>query len=262
MRTVSVTPGGACIRWVEIAGGSTPARVYVHGLGATSGPYFTPSATHPALAGHRSLLVDLLGFGISDRPAEFGYTLEEHADSLAVALRAAEVAGADVIGHSMGGSVAILLATRHPELVGRLVLIDANLDPAMPQRGAIGSSGIASYSEQEFLDLGRSEVREQVGAHWWSTMRLAGPVALHRSAVGLARGSSPTMREQLLQLSIPRGYLYPSDHEAPSGAGQLTEAGVTVLGIPDSGHNIMLDNVDAFAEATAALLDPLPQSTR
>ncbi|MGF1428897.1 alpha/beta fold hydrolase [Kitasatospora sp. LaBMicrA B282] len=254
MHAARVTPAGAVMRWVEIAGEAEPARVYLHGLGAAAAPYFTGSATHPALAGHRSLLVDLLGFGLSDRPADFGYSLEEHADTVAVLLREAGVAGADVIAHSMGGSVAILLAARHPELVARLVLIDANLDPVVVRPGAIGSSGIASYTEAEFLAGGLAEVRERVGAHWWSTMRLADPLALHRSAVRLARGSEPTMREQLVGLKVPRSYLFPADEGEPAGRAQLAAAGVEVLGIPDCGHNIMLDNTEAFVAAVAGFL--------
>ncbi|WP_328468737.1 alpha/beta fold hydrolase [Streptomyces sp. NBC_00448] len=254
MHAAPVTADGAHIRWVEIHGAAAPARVYLHGLGASSGPYFTAAATHPALAGHRSLLVDLLGFGISDRPTAFGYTLQEHADALAAALTAAGVQGADVIAHSMGGAVAIVLATRHPDLVGRLVLVDANLDPVVPTRHLPGSSGIATYSEEEFLAGGWEEVGIRVGPHWWSTMRLAGREALHRSAVQLARGGTPIMREQLLALEIPRTYLHPAGDTQPAGAAELTAAGVSVVPVPDSGHNVMLDNPEAFAELTARAL--------
>ncbi|MFE7139451.1 alpha/beta fold hydrolase [Streptomyces sp. NPDC057644] len=134
MRTTTVTAGGDRMRWVELPG-EEPARVYVHGLGATSPAYFAEVAVHPLLAGHRSLLVDLLGYGHSDRPADFDYTLESHADALAGVLESAGVSGAEVIAHSMGGSVAVVLAVRHPHLVSRLVLIDANLDPIEPVPG-------------------------------------------------------------------------------------------------------------------------------
>ncbi|MEU1543868.1 alpha/beta fold hydrolase [Actinacidiphila glaucinigra] len=254
MHAAPVTADGSRIRWVEIPGVIAPARVYLHGLGASCGPYFTAAATHPALAGHRSLLIDLLGFGISDRPTDFGYTLEDHADALAIALKAAGVEAADVIAHSMGGAVAIVLATRHPELVGGLVLVDANLDPAAPARDHPGSRDIATYSEEEFLTEGWQEVSARVGPHWWSTMRLAGREALHRSAVHLARGSVPTMREQLLALEIPRTYLRPADDEPLAGAAQVTAAGVSVVSVPDTGHNVMLDNPHAFAELTARAL--------
>lgn len=253
MRSAAVTPEGDRIRWVELPGGEPP-RVYVHGLGATSPAYFTEVALHPLLAGHRSLLIDLLGHGLSDRPTDFGYTLEAHADALAAALRHAGVTGAELIAHSMGGSVAVVLAARHPRLVSRLVLVDANLDPITPEPGAGGSSGIAAFPEPEFLAGGWEEVRDQVGAQWWSTMRLAGRTALHRSAVHLTRGTVPTMRELLLDLRIPRVYLLPEADGPLPGADALTEAGVSVVAVPDCGHNIMLDNPEAFARATAAAL--------
>src|SRR5689334_3324355 len=109
MRDAQVTPGGARIRWVEFPGDTRHTRVYLHGLGASSAPYFAATAVHPALAGPRSLLIDMLGFGISDRPGDFDYTLEGHADTVARALEAARVQAADVVAHSMGGAVAIVL---------------------------------------------------------------------------------------------------------------------------------------------------------
>lgn len=253
MRSAAVTGNGDRIRWVELPG-VEPARVYLHGLGAASPAYFTEVAVHPPLAGHRSLLMDMLGHGISDRPTGFGYTLEAHADALASALTSAGVSGAELVAHSMGGSVAIVLAARHPELVSRLVLIDANLDPLPPAPGANGSSGIAAYSEEEFLAYGWAEVRDRAGAHWWSTMRLAGREALHRSATHLAHGSTPPMRELLLGLKIPRAFLYPEADGPLPGADGLTAAGISVVAIPDCGHNIMLDNPGAFVTATAAAL--------
>ncbi|GHC59738.1 alpha/beta fold hydrolase [Streptomyces cinnamoneus] len=253
MRDAVVTSEGDRIRWVELPG-REPSRVYLHGLGATSPAYFGEIAVHPLLAGHRSLLVDLLGHGISDRPVGFDYSLEAHADALAEALISAGVTGAELIAHSMGGSVAIVLAARHPCLVSRLVLVDANLDPIPRRPGSGGSSGIAAYSEQEFLAGGWQEVRDRVGSHWWSTMRLAGREALYRSAVHLTRGTVPVMRELLLDLKIPRTYLLPEADGPLPGAEALAEAGVAVVPIPDCGHNIMLDNPDAFARAAAAAL--------
>ncbi|WP_327305822.1 alpha/beta hydrolase [Streptomyces sp. NBC_01298] len=253
MQSAVVTAGGDRIRWVELPGAG-PARVYLHGLGSTSPAYFAASAVHPLLAGRRSLLVDLLGHGHSDRPEDFSYTLEAHADALAAVLEQAGTGAAELIAHSMGGAVAIVLADRHPHLVSRLVLVDANLDPAPPDPAVAGSSGLATYTEEEFLAGGWAEVRDRVGAHWWSTMRLAGRVALHRSAVHLAAGTTPTMRELLLELKIPRSYLLPAEDGVLPGTEALEAAGVVVVPIPDCGHNIMLDNPEGFALATANAL--------
>ncbi|MFI8104539.1 alpha/beta fold hydrolase [Streptomyces sp. NPDC086023] len=249
MRSTPVTPEGDLIRWTEFPG-REPVRVWLHGLGATSA-YFNEIAHHPLLAGHRSLLVDLMGHGLSDRPAGFGYALEDHADAVAAAMAAAGVADAQVVGHSMGGSVAIVLAARHPRLVSRLVLVDANLDPLPPAPGTAGSSGIAAYTEAEFLAGGWAEVRDRAGGHWWSTMRLTDRTALHRSAVRLAGGTRPTMRELLVDLDVPRTFLHPEADGAPDRADALAAAGVAVVPVADCGHNIMLDNPDGMAAATA-----------
>ncbi|MCX5406085.1 alpha/beta hydrolase [Streptomyces sp. NBC_00335] len=253
MRSAVVTASGDQIRWAELPGDG-PARIYVHGLGSTSPAYFAASAAHPLLAGRRSLLIDLLGHGHSDRPEDFSYTLEAHADALATALEQAGTGPAELIAHSMGGAVAIVLAERHPHLVSRLVLIDANLDPTPPDPAVAGSSGLAAYTEQEFLAGGWAEVRDRVSPHWWSTMRLAGRVALHRSAVHLAAGTTPTMRELLLQLKIPRTFLLPAEDGPLPGTEALEAAGVAVVPIPDCGHNIMLDNPEGFARASADAL--------
>ncbi|MFC9329861.1 alpha/beta fold hydrolase [Kitasatospora sp. NPDC057015] len=249
MRDTQVTPSGDRLRWVEIPG-AEPARVYVHGLGASSPVYYAAAAAHPLLVGRRSLLVDLLGFGISDRPADFPYTPQAHADALATALRAAGVRGAQVIGHSMGGAVVTALAARHPELVSALVLVDANLDPVTPVRRP-GSSGIATFTEREFLDGGWREVREMAGPFWWATMRLAGREALYRSAAHRAGGAEPTTRARLLDLPMARTFLYPEADGEPDGAERLRGAGVRVVAVPDCGHNIMFDNPDGFARAVA-----------
>ena len=250
MRAAQVRDDGSMIRWIELPG-AEPARVCLHGLGASSGPYFTSAMSRTELAGRRTLLPDLLGFGISDRPDDAGYTLEDHADWVAAALTAAGVEGAEVIAHSMGGAVAIVLAARHPRLVASLLLLDANLDAAPPVPVAT-SSAIATWQEKDFLEIGLTKTLERVGPHWAATMRLAGPVALHRSAVNLARGSEPMMRELLQGLTIPRTFMYPAEDGDLAGAAELTASGVRVVAVPDTGHNIMLDNEDAFVREVLA----------
>jgi pimeloyl-ACP methyl ester carboxylesterase len=67
--------------------------------------------TDPAFSRRRVLFVDLLGFGISDRPADFAYSLRSHAESVARVLRHLGQGPVDVVGHSLSGSIAIHLAS-------------------------------------------------------------------------------------------------------------------------------------------------------
>lgn len=244
MRGARFDAEGSLIRWTECEG-EGPVRVYVHGLGAASAPYHAHLAARPELAGRRSLFVDLPGHGLSDRPGSFGYTLEDHADALAAALDEADVRDAEIVAHSMGGSVAIVLAHRRADLVTRLVLTEANLDPYPPKTA--GSSGIADYEEDAFVTEGHARVLERVGPGWAATMRLADPRALHRSATGLVRGTSPTMRAMLMALSVERVYVQGALSGDVPGGDDLEASGVRVVTVPDAGHNVMLDNPGAFA---------------
>jgi pimeloyl-ACP methyl ester carboxylesterase len=248
VRDAVVSPDGARIRWVEIAG-AVPARVCVHGAGAQAAAYFTHVMTLPQLAGRRTLMVDLLGFGLSDRPAAFGYGLDDHADALARALDAAGVTGAELIGHSMGGAVTVALAGRRPDLVSRLVLAEAPLDPVPPPPA--GVVGITTFTEAEFAAGGMAQILDQVPPLWAATMRLADPTALHRTAFGLRAGTTPTIREQLMALPVPRTFLVGAQSQPVSGQSELEAAGVRVVTIPHAGHNVMLDNPQAFADQVA-----------
>ncbi|MEV7196521.1 alpha/beta hydrolase [Streptomyces sp. NPDC093510] len=249
MREARFDARGSRVRWTETEG-AEPARVYVHGLGAASTVYHAHIAARPELAGRRSLFVDLPGHGLSDRPTDFGYTLEDHADALAAALDGARITGAEIIAHSMGGSVAIVLARRRPDLVTKLVLTEANLDPRPPVTAA--SSGIAAYSEQDFVSGGGyARVLGQISATWAATMRLADPLALHRSAVGLVAGTRPTMRHILMELPVNRVYLQGAASGELAGSEELTASGVRVVTVPEAGHNVMFDNADAFVAVLA-----------
>jgi pimeloyl-ACP methyl ester carboxylesterase len=75
------------------------------------------------LARHASVYaVDLLNMGESERVPGLDASLEATADRVAACMEALGLEQADVAGHSHGGAVAMMLAARHPNRVGRLIL--------------------------------------------------------------------------------------------------------------------------------------------
>ncbi len=72
---------------------------------------------------HRVIRIDLLGMGGSDKPGS-GYSIDDQATAVAEALAQLHVVGATVVGHSLGGSVAVALAQQSPQIATRLVIID------------------------------------------------------------------------------------------------------------------------------------------
>jgi pimeloyl-ACP methyl ester carboxylesterase len=89
----------------------------------------------PALARqHRVVAIDLLGHGGSEKPKS-GYSVSNQADLIAQALAKLGIGDAEVVGHSLGGAVAVALAQQSPALVNRVVIVDT---PPTHEEGDLG----------------------------------------------------------------------------------------------------------------------------
>jgi len=144
--------------------------VLVHGVGA-SGEIWRQVAETLA-RDRRVSAADLPGFGASP-PAGPGFALDAVADRLGEGLAAAGVSSPfDLVGHSLGGAVALTLAHRHPTAVRRLVLVaPAGLAPRpAAAAGALGT--LASVT----IPLRRGLARPLAGLPLTRRLLLAGTV--------------------------------------------------------------------------------------
>jgi haloalkane dehalogenase len=73
---------------------------------------------------HRCIAADHIGFGLSDRPPNFSYTPEAHAENLARFVERLDPGPFTLIVHDYGGPIGLPLCLRHPERVERLVLLN------------------------------------------------------------------------------------------------------------------------------------------
>jgi pimeloyl-ACP methyl ester carboxylesterase len=131
---VQMRLGGARSRYVTVAGHrihyytmgpdlGAPA-VLVHGLGGRCedwrnlAPYFVRM-------GFRVYMPDLPGYGRSDKPADFSYSIQDEAAAVTGFMDALGLKQVNLGGWSMGGWIATYLAAKHPDRVTRLMLFDS-----------------------------------------------------------------------------------------------------------------------------------------
>lgn len=98
--------------------------VLVHGLGGRSEDW-EKLAPYIAKAGYRVYLPDLPGFGQSEKPGDFSYSVTDQSKVVAGFLDALSLRQVDLGGWSMGGWIVQLVAASHPERVRRLMLFDS-----------------------------------------------------------------------------------------------------------------------------------------
>jgi pimeloyl-ACP methyl ester carboxylesterase len=146
--------------YMELAPGRSNGRtvVLLHGknfCGATWGD----TARVLAAAGYRVIVPDQIGFCKSSKPAGFQYSLYGMATMTADLLRSRGVTKATLVGHSMGGLIAMRLAMAQPQLIDQMVLVDPlGLADQMAQ-------GVPYIDVDKAADLERRRTPASMKAH-------------------------------------------------------------------------------------------------
>jgi pimeloyl-ACP methyl ester carboxylesterase len=119
---------GAKIRYLEAGSATKPTVILLHGLGAQAESW---ALTIPALTPNYHVIApDQIGFGKSDKPL-LKYRVGTYTDFLDKLMGELKIEKAHLVGNSMGGWVAGLMAIKYPNRVEKIVLADAaGLAPA------------------------------------------------------------------------------------------------------------------------------------
>lgn len=182
-----------------------------------------------------------------------------------------------VVGHSMGGTIGLMLAARHPDAVGRLMVVD--MIPYMgamfapPGSGAEAVEAMASQIHAAMSNAAPADYRAQAAASITGMIntdsRRAGP--LRDSETSDQQVSSNAFRElivtdlrpELARITAPTEVLYvkfndprmtPEITDGIYRASFATLPGVELNRIDDSAHFIFLDQPDAFHAALDGFL--------
>lgn len=133
--------------------------------------------------GYRAVAVDLRGCGDSPKPSQ-GYAYTDYVADFAALIERLQLPPLAVVGHSMGGSIALRLALDHPQLLRALVIVDSGANVA--QRECL----LAELGD-ELLVNGLSPPRLEAAVATWF---LAPRVDQVRKYLAIALASPGTIR--------------------------------------------------------------------
>lgn len=146
--------GGVGLDYEEHGTGDPPI-VLVHGI-LCDRRYLAPQQEFFSGA-HRTVAVDLRGHGLSDVPQQ-GYSIDGLADDLGWMCVQLDLSEPVLVGHSLGGIVALACAARHPELVGAVVALDSVLLIGDTRKAAMATL-LRGLRSNEYLPVVREYFR-------------------------------------------------------------------------------------------------------
>jgi haloalkane dehalogenase len=114
-------PRGRGSLYVRDFPGSGPAFVVLHGFPDNSHIY-DDLIPHLVSAGRRTVAMDFLGFGASDKPEDALYSFEQQLGDLEAVVEALRLEEIIAVGHDAGGPAAVNFALKHPERTAALYL--------------------------------------------------------------------------------------------------------------------------------------------
>jgi pimeloyl-ACP methyl ester carboxylesterase len=227
-------------------------------------------------ATHRVHLVQLAGFAGEPWSHGDGPFVQPMADELARYVREAGLVRPTVVGHSMGGMTAVLLAQQHPELVGRVMSVDSlPFFSALygPQVTAEAARPFADQAAAGMLAADETSFRSQQGQ---SAVGLARDPATRAAMVEWSMASdrralasairevmTTDLRPGLAAMTTPVWAVYAADADGGAPAAMAdglwareyaSLPGVRLIRVDGSRHFIMADQPARFAELMDQLL--------
>jgi pimeloyl-ACP methyl ester carboxylesterase len=273
------------VAYVQLNPEGKQTLVFIHGLGSYL-KFWRYQLDTFAAQGYRVIAVDLPGYGKSDKPGTFPYTMEAMADAVREVVVALGVEKPILVGHSMGGQTALSYAIRYPEEPGALVLtspagfekfswkekawfkrvLSTVFIKSAPEYGIWGSVRQGNFSrwrpELEWLieERVRAVASPDFDAYAYANVRTVDGLA-HNDFVrdNLGHIQAPTIivfgEDDRL---IPNPFLHGGRAREVMEYGHAGIRGSELVGLDRCGHSVQLDCPEEYNAAVSAFLKKLP----
>ena len=263
---------GLRIHYLDWGNQDTPPLLLLHG--ARSNAHAFDQFSDHACDDHHVMAFDHRGHGDSAWSGDEGYGMDLYVADFAGAVERLGVRDFALMGHSLGGMVAMTYAASHPGMVGRLVIVDVG-----PELGAQGVQFIRDQAAQTPDEFDSPEAVYQFMRSWdplppddmlryratHMVKQLPSGKWAFKADPKLSFGSQrrrPTVEENwamLASIECPTLVVHGAisallPEEVAERMAQVLPHG-EMVSVPRAGHRVMLDNPEGFANAVRGFLD-------
>ncbi len=239
-------------------GGNKPPLILLHGL-MTNGACWTDLA-HALEKEYDVIMPDARGHGKSSVP-DFGYRYEDHANDAAGLINALRLPPPILLGHSMGGMTAAVVASRKPNLLRGLILADPTFLSPKVQR-EVRDSDVADQ-HRRILKMSFDEVVAEAQTRHPNrsseTVELFARARLQTSmsAFDILTPPNPDYKQLVSEIDVPSLLVYGNKGVVSSVAAeelQRLNPGLQVEQIREAGHALHLDQPERFTAVVKSFL--------
>jgi pimeloyl-ACP methyl ester carboxylesterase len=228
----------------------------LHGVGGNAWTWGPVAAALKRV--RRPIALDLRGYGDSQWSRDHCYRTEDHASDLAHVAAALGLGGFDIAGFSWGGLIGLAFAAAHPEMVGRLVMIDVPPSSTLPE-DAIPPNFRGRYEDHRDAVEGERELAPRAEPATLAALAAVGTRPDDHGA--LVRKMDPHLMsrwpfrsdnrwDEVRNLQVPTLVVRAGDSpvfSAVEAAAMGESPAVEVATVPDAGHLVVAERPQALA---------------
>ncbi|MFD1122711.1 alpha/beta fold hydrolase [Methylophilus flavus] len=247
-------------------GGNKPPLIALHGL-AGSGACWSQMA-RALEKDYDVIMPDARGHGLSSAPSH-GYTYQDHANDVIELIRTLGIKSPYLLGHSMGGMTAAMVASRLGFAISGLVLADPTFISPEWQEG-IYESGVVDQHLQLLKSTKEALFREAKARHRYRSSELIEHIIQARlqtnvKAFDVLIPPNPEFDELIRNVYVPTLLVLGSEGIVSSETAlelHKLNPDLQYKLIPDAGHGLPYDEPARLAAAVDAFLRPVATAVK
>lgn len=238
--------------------GENETVAYIHGLGCSKND-FIEAVNRAELQAYTLIAFDFPGCGNSPYPEDLTLEIDDLVEITHRVVTTLSVDDFVIIGHSMGGLIALLYVERYGKHVKGFINVEGNLAPG----DCFFSREVAQHSFSHFTNTAFRNVKrrltqsENKGFRKYaeSLERHASEKAFFDCCPSLVEYSDHgNLIQRYIALKIPKLFVYGSENRSLSYIPELQESGCEMVEIPQSNHFPGYDNSTAYYRTIATFL--------